>query len=146
MKKNIIQFIGLAVFISFISITISFTGCSGGKQTSTNTTLEGLEWELEALNGRIVADTNGNKVTLILNNGTGKMSGSSTCNKYFGGYKVDGSTLSFSGLGSTKMMCDEMSIETEYFSALSRVDKYEITNEKLKLYRGSKVILKYKKK
>ena len=48
------------------------------------------------------------------------MSGSSGCNTYSGGYKLDGSTVTIGPLASTRMACDQalMDQETAFLTAL----------------------------
>ena len=52
--------------------------------------------------------------------------------------------MKFSGVGSTKMMCDDNLNESDYFNALGKVDAYKISGGKLTLLSGSKEILIYK--
>jgi heat shock protein HslJ len=146
MNNFITKLIGLSVIFSFLAITLSLSGCSSGKSTTESVSLEGTRWILETLNGKSIPITNGNNATLKFDEATGKISGSGSCNTFFGSYKADGSVLKFSEIGSTKMMCDEMSVETDYFSALQKTDKYEIKSGKLNLYSSSSVIMVFKKK
>ena len=62
-------------------------------------------------------------VTLIFQNG--EISGSSGCNRYFGTYTQQDSTIKFSDqIGATKMACPEiqMSLENTYFAFLAAAD------------------------
>ena len=142
--KNIIT---RSVFLvsAFIFLAVISEGCSSGKSTTNSASLEGTEWVLETMNSTGVISLDDNNVTLKLDE-TGKISGKGSCNSFFGSYKTDGSALSFGEIGSTKMMCDDMQIETDYFAALKKTDKYEIKSGKLNLYSASKIILVFKKK
>ena len=146
MKNFIKNSIYLSIVFSFLAIIVISSGCSSGKSITSGSSLEGTQWILETMNGKSVAVTNGNNATLILEAATGKIGGNGTCNSFFGSYKLDGSALSFGEIGSTKMMCDEMSVEMDYFAALKKIDKYEINSGKLSLYSASNLILVFKKK
>lgn len=145
MNTIIIKSFCLIIVLSFLTILFTFGGCSSGKSTTGEASLEGTEWVLEMMNGKTVAQVNGKDATLKLD-GSGKISGNGSCNSFFGSYKTDGTAFSFGEIGSTKMMCDEMSVEMDYFAALKKIDKHEIKSGKLNLYSASSVILVFKKK
>jgi len=64
---------------------------------------------------------------------TGRLSGSSGCNRYFGSYTLTGDHLRIGPLGSTRMMCSpaQMAQETRFFQALSAAERYELSNDEL---------------
>lgn len=129
---------------SIILFVFLISGCSGTKGTS-SAKIEGIEWKLESLKGSPVALKSGTSITLSFDGSTAKISGTGVCNKYFGGYTKTDETLIFSGIGSTKMMCDDNLNESDYFSALGSVDSYKISGSKLSLSSGSKVVLVFVK-
>ncbi len=129
---------------SIILFVFLISGCSGTKGTS-SAKIEGIEWKLESLKGSTVALKSGTSITLSFDGSTAKISGTGVCNKYFGGYTKTDETLIFSGIGSTKMMCDDNLNESDYFSALGSVDSYKISGSKLSLSSGSKVVLVFVK-
>lgn len=145
MKTVIIKSFCLIIIFSFFTIAVNFGGCSSGKSTTSGPAVEGTQWVLEMMNGKTVGQTNGKDVTLKLD-GSGKISGSGGCNSFFGSYKLDGSSLTFGEIGSTKMMCDEMSVETEYFSLLKNIDKCEVKESKLNLSITPTVIMTFRAK
>jgi heat shock protein HslJ len=144
MKNIITKLIGVGIIFSFWAIMLN--GCSSGKSTTENQSPAGAEWILETMNGKSVTSFDDKSVTLNFDETPGRISGRGSCNTFFGSYKLDGSALKFSEIGSTKMMCDNMQVETEYFSLLKSTDKYEIKSGKLSLYSSSSVILVFKKK
>jgi heat shock protein HslJ len=131
-------------FIQLIALLFSFLNFSGCPGSNKTFTLKGTEWKLEALNGKTVTLKGGNYVTLNFEGSTEKINGAAVCNKYFGEYVKTGNALTFSGIGSTKMMCDDNLNESDYFNALGKVDAYKISEGKLSLTSNDSVIAVFK--
>lgn len=81
--------------------------------------LAGTSWRFVEILG--VAPPATVEATLEFSAG-GAAAGSSGCNRFFGRYSSAGTDLSFSDLGSTKMMCtpEVMAVETAVQTALNR--------------------------
>ena len=64
---------------------------------------------------------------------TGRLSGSSGCNRYFASYTLTGDRLSIGQMGSTRMMCnpERMAQEDRFLQALSAAARCELSNGKL---------------
>ena len=74
------------------------------------------------------------------------VAGNASCNQYFGGYEIDGSSISFGQLASTEMFCGEpgvMEQETAYLAALASVDTWSMDGETLTLSSGDTALLAY---
>ncbi len=127
MTRN--KLIPAALIILFVFL---ISGCSGTKETS-SAKIEGIEWKLESLKGSPVALKSGSSITLSFDGSSAKISGTGVCNKYFGGYTKTDDALVFSGIGSTKMMCDDNLNESDYFSMLGTVDSYKLSGGNLTL-------------
>lgn len=70
---------------------------------------------------------------------TGRLSGSSGCNRYFASYTLTGDRLRIGPLGSTRMMCDPARMEQEdrFFQALAAAERCELSKgELLIVYAG----------
>jgi len=124
---NIYTLLTALFFVLFIS------GCSGTKESTTSGKIEGVEWKLESLNGSSVKLNSGKPITLSFDGVKQGIGGTAVCNKYFGSYVTNSGKLSFSEIGSTKMMCDDNINESDYFSMLGAVDGYNISGGKLNL-------------
>jgi heat shock protein HslJ len=135
MKTNNIIPVVAAMFFVLILI-----GCSGSKEKVTILPLIGTEWKLETLNGKGVSLNSGNYITLNFAATSDKISGAGVCNTYFGEFTKNGDAIKFSGIGSTKMMCDDNLNESDYFNALGKVDAYKISGGKLSLTSNGSVI------
>lgn len=135
---NILTFVSVLFFVLFVN------GCSGSKVKTVKAKLDGVEWKLESLNGKAVSLNSGNKISLVFDL-TGRFSGTAVCNKYFGEFKQGDETLTFSGVGSTKMMCDDNVDESDYYSMLKNADTYTLNDGKLTLSGKGNVIAVYNK-
>jgi heat shock protein HslJ len=64
----------------------------------------------------------------------GSANGTASCNSFFTNYEAgkDGQML-FGPIGATKMWCDQMPLESDYFEALSQVQRYNTDNNQLTL-------------
>lgn len=72
---------------------------------------------------------------------TGRIKGFGGCNSYFGGYTLKEKSLQFSGVGSTKMFCQEtMEVEDKLFKAINSTNQYRITGTKLELLQHKDVL------
>lgn len=67
--------------------------------------LEGKEWKLEFLRKDGIQYGIEEEIPTIRFEEEGRVTGFGGCNNYFGNYTLDGRTLRFSDLGSTKMLC-----------------------------------------
>ena len=109
-----------------------FQGGTGGSPVS----LENRDWTLVELGGKEVLAPPGGKAPYFrLMYADGRVVGHGGCNRFFGGYKLDGDGLRFSALGSTKMACpgDIDRLESDFFSALGSAWHFKISGDMLEL-------------
>lgn len=76
-----------------------------------------------------------------------KLNGNAGCNNYFGTVKLDASTGGFSAgqMGSTRMMCDNMSVEKNFMDMVGKANKYVVSGNTLELYQDNLLLLKFNK-
>lgn len=125
-----------------IFTAVFLTGCAGSPQ---NTRLTSAKWNLETLNGAKVTLPEGKIVTLEVNSEKGAVSGNAPCNSYSCSYDEYGEQLKFNAITSTKMACDDLGMESDYYTALGKVTGYRISGGKLKLYSGNTVVAEFTK-
>ena len=66
--------------------------------------------------------------------GSGTVSGSGGCNRFNGGFTLDGDQLRFSKMASTMMACaDGMEQEGRFLKDLARIARYRIAGDQLEL-------------
>src|SRR5215510_1363929 len=98
---------------------IALVGCTALAQPST-ASLENTYWKLTELGGKPIAVARpAQEPHFILNPDTRRVSGAGGCNRFIGGYQLDGDRLTFGQTAGTMMACrDEMETEREFFTAL----------------------------
>jgi len=125
MKKTITLLVSLLALSAML-----LAGC---RPKEPEKALQGTPWTLESYGeaGNEQTVLEGTEITAAFEEG--KVTGSAGCNRYFGGYEVNGSKLSFSPLGSTRMACPEpiMKQEQTFLSALQGAESYEIRGSTL---------------
>jgi heat shock protein HslJ len=98
--------------------------------------LIGMEWRLDGLaSGDAVHSTiAGTEATLTLSE-DGAASGNASCNSFSGGYELDGTSLSFGALATTRMACSDppgvMEQEAEFLGALEATRSFGIEGASL---------------
>lgn len=109
--------------------------------------LVGTSWELDML---AVPGVNfnemfaGKKPTISFLEES-RISGNASCNNYGASYTMEGSSISFGAIGSTKMMCPNIKAEDLYLSTLSKVNKYSYSENVLTLIIGDIAVMRFKK-
>ena len=85
--------------------------------------LSGSEWSLEDIGGHAVDH---GQATLAFSE-AGKIAGNGSCNRFFGSAEINGNSIKFSALGSTRMACPEevMNQEAKYLEALQAAERFE---------------------
>ena len=107
--------------------------CGSG---TSNEPLENTRWKLTRLGDRPVTVGAGQpEPHLILSSETGRVSGSSGCNRLMGRYEAEDGSLTFSALATTRMACPAaMDVERRFLTALRATSTAEITQQRLELF------------
>ena len=110
-------------------------GESSRPAPSKPTGLAGTRWLLEDLSGAGVIDDA--QATLEFAD-DGRVSGSTTCNRFTGPATVSGESISFGPLATTRRACPEalMNQERNYLAALAQAKQYEVQGSTLFLHLG----------
>ena len=128
------------IFLSiFVAATlVACTSMSSSKVGSSQVNIANTKWSL-------AENVKGNKPTLVLE--AGKLTGNAGCNNYFGELSLDATAGNFktNNVGSTRKMCDNMEVESQFFSMLKEVDKYVVNAGVLELYKGNLPLMKFNK-
>ena len=88
------------------------------------------EWEVIAING---TQLSGTLPTLSFDLEEGKVNGNASCNNFFGSVEVIESSIKFGMMGSTRMMCPDMTNEDLLFKNLDKVNSYSFKGNHLLL-------------
>ena len=128
------------VFLSIFAAVaiVSCTSMSSSKVVSSQANIDNTQWTL-------AENVKGTKPTLVIE--AGKLTGNAGCNNYFGELALEAKTGNFKSgnVGSTRKMCDNMEVETQFFSMLKEADKYVVNAGVLELYKGNLLLMKFNK-
>lgn len=105
------------------------------------------EWNLQTLRG-VAPATSIHLPTLEIDLKENRITGNSGCNNYFASIEsCSPTTLSFSAIGATRILCLSENIESDYFQALQEVTTYKIQANTLLLLnkQGEEVVKMIKK-
>ncbi len=119
--KKIYVSVGLAVAL------IGLASCASTRDMATVADIGG-EWNIIEINGTAVVPAPGQEFPFIgFDTQEGKVYGNSGCNRMMGSFDVNAKpgTISLSALGSTRMMCPDMTVEKNVLSALAQVKTYK---------------------
>jgi heat shock protein HslJ len=108
---------------------------SSNQEASANESLAGNYWKLMTLGGRPVAVADNQREAHLVLGQDGRVSGSTGCNRLMGSYTLQGDTLTFSQLASTRMACpaEMMALEQAWLTTLSDTAHYSISGQRLVL-------------
>jgi heat shock protein HslJ len=97
--------------------------------------LLGTQWRLIKLGDEVIENPEGERaVHFLLQASNTGLTGFSGCNRMFGRYALDGSSLKFDGLGGTRMFCQpSMQLEQKFLGMFQNVVSWKITGNSLEL-------------
>ncbi|MGZ5211505.1 MAG: META domain-containing protein [Kaistella sp.] len=126
----------LAVFAA--AAMVSCSTMSTSKVGSSQVNIANTKWTL--------ADPVKGKVP-TLNIESSRITGNGGCNSYFGELSLDPTAGNFSAknVGATKMACENMEVESNFFSMLNEATKYVVNGNTLELYKGNLLLMKFNK-
>ncbi|MFV1949361.1 MAG: META domain-containing protein [Anaerolineales bacterium] len=124
------------------SLTLTSCGILPGSEGSD---LRGTSWKLVSYGGKLPIEGK----TMTANFDGAEVSGSASCNHYFGAYKIKGSQISIEGLGWTEMACMDpegiMQQEQVIMSMLSNSNSFTLQGDRLEIITTSGEILIFEK-
>ncbi len=135
----------MKIFIrtAFLVALLIATSCATMKKTKAPSITE-VKWVLETLYGEKV-NYGAEQKAAFMELKENKVTGYGGCNRFFGGYEMDGTLLDFGMLGSTKMACPNSSeLESEFLKALDETKSFALEDGQLSLKDGDKTIASFK--
>lgn len=119
------------VFLCMAGVLVGMSSCSSTKNSATLSSING-EWNVIEINGEVVVPAPEQEFPFIAFNTTdGTVYGTTGCNRLTGSFdvKAEPGTIDLGGLGSTRMMCPDMTVEDNLLAALAVVKKYKVLDE-----------------
>jgi heat shock protein HslJ len=111
-------------------------GALHGEAFSASSGPEGIDWRLVEVGGTPVSPLpNERQPNILLDPVKKRVSGFSGCNNFFGGYELDGPSLKFGLIGSTRRACPDLetALETDVFKALDETRAWNMEDSMLLL-------------
>jgi len=132
-KKRLLILILLTLFLSSCGV-IPITKDGG---------LNGTAWTLTSYNGTALLP----ETTMTAFFEKGEVTGSASCNHYFGSIKVKGDQIQIDGLGWTEMACMDpegiMQQEQQVMSLFSQAATFSIQGQVLQIITGSGEVMEF---
>lgn len=130
----------------FISV-YTFMSCGNTKDASA---MQNDKQSMNDISGKYQISTIGTNdvseynLTIEFNDSAKTVSGFSGCNRFSGSYNLNGNTITFSPLASTRMACMDAvnDVETNMLEALSNVNTASVDNQTLTLLNNEDVLIK----
>ena len=133
----------LALITSTASQAADPSTTVGASPLSVANDLTGITWRVVELSGHPVATPlHGDRPFILFDAAKRQATGYAGCNRFFGGYDLDGAALTFGLMGATNMACPDLEegLETEFFKVLHATRRWEIVDGVLRLLNGEAVL------
>ncbi|MEZ4797115.1 MAG: META domain-containing protein [Flavobacteriaceae bacterium] len=108
----------------FTLTLILFSSCTKSEEAKT---IDG-NWEVTSIKEMSSFDTPPN---FKINLSTLKIAGFSGCNHFFGSISTENNTLSFHGMGGTKMACPDFTVENLFITTIPEVKSFSFNKDLL---------------
>ena len=135
------------LFFICITLTICAFSCQTSKETSSaansETPLYETQWMLTDINSEAIGDSPAKPFIRFTSDGN--VSGKLGCNDFFGSCFVKKDKISIEYKGSTKKLCNDMTVERAFASALKKeINNYVIVGDVLILRAKDQEVLRFK--
>ncbi|MDQ3754822.1 MAG: YbaY family lipoprotein [Acidobacteriota bacterium] len=117
---------------------------SGVSETAGAASLFGKKWTLTEMGERSFAT---GEPYLEFDREQGRFSGSTGCNRIFGGHATDGAALKFTPVASTRRACPEgeaQQVEASFLKALEATTRFQVQGDVLRFYANDASVLTFK--
>lgn len=123
-----------------LSLFTLLTAHSCNQDATSMTSLLDTKWVFQTVNGSKVSMPDGVEAPWVQLAGD-QLTGFGGCNRMMGSYELGDGTITFPGLGSTKMYCEAtQATERSVQEALRGTDAYKMESGLLKLLSGGKEV------
>ncbi|MEI6947180.1 META domain-containing protein [Paraflavisolibacter sp. H34] len=142
-------------FFPVVVLLLSLASCGTAKSPQQGNTVQasapgqqaGLVekyWKLTELGGSalVSSDKWRREPHMILKADGNKLNGHGGCNSFFGTYELPGGNgIRFTGVGSTRMACEDMQVEYRFLQALQAAGQYTVQGDALALQDAKGTVL-----
>ena len=128
---------GPGSILAVASALVGLAACTTGRTNASTTPLENTTWRLVELGGQpALPGPNQSQAQLRFAGDSGRVVGSTGCNRLSGSYTRSGTTLRFGPAITTKMACVDPRLneqEARFVAALEATERHEIQGDTLTL-------------
>lgn len=126
MRMSVIRHIAAALILSTMGAVFPAKAGEAGLPAN----LVGTAWLVDGMDGGGVVDRARSTMEFTK---AGQVAGMAGCNRYFGSVSIDGETVSFGNLATTRKMCPDarMDQEQRFLKALSAAKRLTLAHEGL---------------
>lgn len=140
---------GILQFKDNDKIVLEFEKAEAPKESTgiTAVSMENLtgSWSLSQINGEDSSSLFGDKPATMIIQKDGSVTGNAGCNNYRTNMSLEGSTISFTVLASTRMACPNLEGEQTFTQILSEPLQGTINGNVLKLLQKGEIVLEFTK-
>lgn len=137
-----------ALVFSVFALACARSPQMASKANEFRQSISGTEWTLTELGGKPApTGAGGQHPTIQFHADSALVSGFGGCNRFAGGYTVDGQNLHFAPLAMTKMACTEgMELEQKFADALGHTNRYEVNATGMTFFDGNTPVARFARK
>jgi heat shock protein HslJ len=100
------------------------------------------QWAVVEMKGVPVQQSGGRRdAHLVFDIAEKRFTGNGGCNQINGNYKADRKEIHFTDVVATKMSCDDIQFENVFLYELGKVDRYELTDNELRLKKRQETLI-----
>lgn len=121
-------------YLLLVFAVILFASCAN---TNEQKTING-NWEVKSIKGQSDFQRTPN---FIINLEASKIAGFAGCNQFFGTIKIEKNNITLNQLGSTRMMCPDMTTEDLFLKTLSDIKSFSFNKTNLEFLSESNDVL-----
>ena len=138
-------------FLTCIGIVLITASCKTSKESMNASTpllydssLYTTKWSLKKIYESGNQEDVNTKAFIRFNKEKGSAGGNGSCNSFGSTASVEGNKVSFKNIFSTKMYCEQVQqIENKYLKQLENVNRFEIKDKVLILFRDNEKLLEF---
>ena len=141
---KLISFISAGAFILFSAFVMKKPAYRSGRENKPQQTLYDTKWTLKKIHNDGSVEAVTGKAFIKFNQSTKSASGNGGCNAFGSSITVSGNTVGLKDIFSTKMYCEGVQqTEDTFFKHLEKVNRFEIKDKTLLLYKDKEVLLEF---
>jgi heat shock protein HslJ len=134
----------LVTFISAGAFIVLSAFVMKKEQPSRTSILYDTKWSLKKIHTDASVEEVNTNAFIKFNQEKRSAGGNGSCNTFGSSFTINNNTISFKNIFSTKMYCEGVQqIENDFLKQLEKVDRFEVKDKRLVLYRSETLLLEF---